>query len=239
MSRSRASRATAHNIALGPQPDHADARAAVVVEARLERARHQPLRADGAVFGGEVQRETHGFHLAQENEVLRTAAAVEQLGARGEAARCRELALHVERRQTDAAGYQKVDRVCARLGEIGAQRTQHIDLGPGERTLQQSCPRPTVLANTSAVPPADRPTSARTRGAAGIASPSSSNHYELSGLCGGKRGAVRQPKHEVPAAQNPILCNPGLEVAHALLGVFVPRSVLDFLLNLAGLVDLC
>ena len=48
---------------------HAHALAPVSVEARLEHARHQALRADGAVLGGEVQGEAHRLHLGQQHEV--------------------------------------------------------------------------------------------------------------------------------------------------------------------------
>jgi hypothetical protein len=68
-SRSRAEAGDRPQHRVRPAAHHAHPLPAVGVQARLERARDQALHPDGAVLGGQVQREAHAFHLSQQHEV--------------------------------------------------------------------------------------------------------------------------------------------------------------------------
>ena len=76
-------------------------------------ARHQALGADAAVLGGEVQRQAHGLHLGEQDQVGGAAAAVEHLGA-ARPSRCAAASRPAcTGGETDPPGDQQIDGIGA------------------------------------------------------------------------------------------------------------------------------
>ena len=185
---------------------HAHALAAMGVEAGLEHARHQALRADGAVLGGEVQREAHRLHLVAAARGPCAPRPPYSISDRA-TSRCAaaQLALHVERGQPHPARDQQIDAVGLGRREAGPERPEHIHLGPGQRTLEQrGAPTDGFCEHIRRSGGRRDRHQRESPGQQGITAPSASNHYELSRFGRRKRRTAGQPQNEVAAAKCPI-----------------------------------
>ena len=111
---------------------------AMMGQARLERAGDQPLVADGAVLGGQKQRQSHRLHLAKQDQIGGASPAIDHFRAVDVTATRSHRSLHEHWRETDAASDEKVDRVGPRLGKAGPERTQDVDFCTRQCALEQS-----------------------------------------------------------------------------------------------------
>ena len=164
------------------------------VEAGLEHARHQALRSHGAVLGRQVQREAHRLHLVEQHEVPGAAAAVQHLRARDQPLRRRQLALHIEGGQPHPARDQQIDAIGIGRREARPERPEHVDLGAGQRTLEQRGAPTDGFCQHIRRPGSRRDRHQRERPRQqGVTAPSAPNHYELSWFGRRQRRTAGQP----------------------------------------------
>ncbi len=194
-----------------------------MLETRFERGGDQPLEADRAILGGEVQVQPEGPHLGQQHQVGAAAPAVEHLTAADQTGLGRPGPLHEHGGQPHPPGHQQVDVLRRRRREAGAERPQHRDRLARARPLEQRRPAPDGLGQHLGGPAGGIDGKQRKRtGKQRVALPITAQHHELPGPGFAQRVATLELDDEIAPAERPVLQNFRFEVAHRDWGAIYP-----------------